>query len=30
MVRRIRDETLESRSAQLDKPVRKTPVLISI
>lgn len=30
MVRRIRDKTLESRSARLDKPVRKTPVLISI
>lgn len=30
MVRRIRDKTLESRSARLDKPVRKTPVLVSI
>lgn len=29
MVRRIRDKTLESRSARLDKPVRKTPVLVS-
>lgn len=30
MVRRIRDKTLESRSARRDKPVRKTPVLVSI
>lgn len=30
MVRRISDKTLESRSARLDKPVRKTPVLVSI
>lgn len=30
LVRRIRDKTLESRSARLDKPVRKTPVLVSI
>lgn len=30
MVRRIRDKTLERRSERLDKPVRKTPVLVSI
>lgn len=30
LVRRIRDKTLESRGARLDKPVRKTPVLVSI
>lgn len=30
MVRRIRDKTLKSRSARLDKPVRETPLLVSI